>query len=376
MYCEKQMSFFWAVVVVTLLSVCLSALLIPELVKLSYRKRWFDGLDGRKIHHGNVSRLGGVAFTASILTALALTYLFSFLVLKRDIPFFFHSRIFFFVLAALLLIYIEGMLDDVKGLPYRAKFLAQFLSATLLAMAGFVVENMHGLLGVWNWPLFVSVPFSIFLIVLLINAMNLIDGIDGLSSGLAIIATFTLGILFLIKGLFSSALLTFATFGVLLPFFYYNVFCDAKKGRKVFMGDCGSQTIGLLLALLAIHYAKAPGAEASALGDNPLVLSFSLVVIPCFDVVRVMWGRMRRGCSPFSADKTHIHHRLLALGLSQRKSLLVILAFALLFILVNFSLVSTLGGNIVILVDITLWLAFHRLLTVLTARRAARSGGA
>ena len=129
----------------------------------------------------------------------------------------------------------------------------QTLCGLLLVASGFCFDNLYGLFGIYELPYYVGIPFTVFIIVYIMNAINLIDGIDGLASGLSMIAFFAFGCMFVCLHWWLYAFISFAALGALIPFFYYNMFGQTRRGRKVFMGDTGSLTIGLLLAVMAIH---------------------------------------------------------------------------------------------------------------------------
>ena len=167
-------------------------------------------------------------------------------------------------------------------------------------------------------------PFTVLIIVFITNAINLIDGIDGLASGLSSVALLIFTFLFINKGLWSYAMLAAGTFGVLVPFFYYNVFGSVERARKIFMGDTGSLTLGYTLSFLAIKYSQ-HNTDIMPYTAGAFIIAFSTMIIPAFDVVRVVLVRIREGHSPFEPDKNHIHHKLLAVGLSPRKAMLSLL---------------------------------------------------
>ena len=168
-------------------------------------------------------------------------------------------------------------------------------------------------------------------------------------------------------------MLAFTTLGTLVPFFCYNVFGRPGGGRKIFMGDCGSQTIGLLLGLLCVRFCMTGECAPTAVATpNPLAVVFSLLMVPCLDVLRVMLGRLRRGKNPFLPDKTHIHHKFLALGMSHRTALVVILSIAAFFALLNLGLAPLLDINLVLLADIVVWTAMNIWLSRLIEARRAR----
>ena len=167
------------------------------------------------------------------------------------------------------------------------------------------------------------------------------------------------GIFATLYGYAAFSIIAFATLGVVVPFFYYNVFGRAETEHKIFMGDCGSQTIGLILGMLSVRFCMLGHAPEILHLPNTLIVVFSLLLVPCFDVIRVMVGRMRRGKSPFHPDKTHIHHKFLALGFTHRRTMVTILLIAMGYVVLTLSLSCILNINIVVLIDILVWTAMH-----------------
>ena len=195
---------------------------------------------------------------------------------------------------------------------------------------------------------------TILIVVFIINAINLIDGIDGLASGLCCIACLFYGLTFFMLHQYIYAMLAFATLGVLVPFFYYNVFGNAEHGRKIFMGDTGSLTVGMMLCFLSLKLIMC-GTDDNTGHINPMVLAFSPLLVPCCDVVRVYLHRVRNGKTPFLPDKNHIHHKLLAVGMKQRNAMITIISVSTVFILFNILLSIYLNVNWIVLVDLLIW---------------------
>ena len=237
------------------------------------------------------------------------------------------------------------------------------MAAGLVTLSGTWVNNLYGICGIWEISAWVGVPLTIFLIVFVINAVNLIDGIDGLASGLSCVALLFFGILFLYEGKETSSLLAFTTLGALIPFFYYNVFGIAKKRYKIFMGDTGALVIGLILSILTVKFACLVRKEGVEMAYPFIVVSFSVLLVPGFDVIRVVLHRYRMGQPLFLPDKNHIHHKFLALGCSHRKAMFTILALASLFIILNMALCLYININVLIMLDVVLWTALHVWLT-------------
>ena len=270
---------------------------------------------------------------------------------------------FIMVMCACVLLYLIGIADDVVGVSWRIKFVFQIMAAGLVTLSGTWVNNLYGICGIWEISAWVGVPLTIFLIVFVINAVNLIDGIDGLASGLSCVALLFLGILFLYEGKETSSLLAFTTLGALIPFFYYNVFGIAKKRYKIFMGDTGALVIGLILSILTVKFACLVRKEGVEMAYPFIVVSFSVLLVPGFDVIRVVLHRYRMGQPLFLPDKNLIHHKFLALGYSHRKAMFTILALASLFIILNMALCLYININVLIMLDVVLWTALHVWLT-------------
>ena len=173
-----------------------------------------------------------------------------------------------------------GIADDLVGVKYRAKFVVQITCGILFLVGGLSISDCHGILGIHQLPSFLSIPFSIVMVVFIINAINLIDGIDGLASGLSGVALLFYTYIFYQLGEYLYALISITTLGTIIPFFYYNVFGNPEKHRKIFMGDSGSLTIGLILCLLSFKIANLDMSlhpETSVY--NPLVLAFIPLMI-------------------------------------------------------------------------------------------------
>lgn len=349
----------WLINCAAVLIICVfcAGIVIPQILLIAFRRKLFDEPDERKIHHSLVPRLGGIAFNPVILFSI-------FFVLGVNIALG-NSQIMMtslkeicplmFGFCAMLILYLVGMADDLIGVKYRAKFFAQILCAVLLIVGGTWVNNFHGIIGIYKVMPSAAIPFTVLLIVFIINSINLIDGIDGLASGLSGIATLIYGVIFLLIEDYLCAILSFATLGVLIPFFYYNVFGDAEKRKKIFMGDTGSLTVGIILSFLSIRMAMYPSEEC-IWQTNPLVLAFTPLLVPCFDVIRVYLQRVRNGKNPFLPDKTHIHHKLLAVGMHQRVAMVTIVLGTFVLVLANIFLSRYLNINILVVIDALLWI--------------------
>ncbi|MDE5733542.1 MAG: undecaprenyl/decaprenyl-phosphate alpha-N-acetylglucosaminyl 1-phosphate transferase [Duncaniella sp.] len=361
---------YWIVnsIIVFALCVLCAGVLIPEILLIAYRRNLFDEVDERKIHKGSIPRLGGIAFEPVILLSIALVFggniLFGYS--GFVIPFASDAILMIAALCSIQMLYLVGMADDLIGIKYRAKFVVQIICAVLLLAGGCWFNTFAGAAGISELSPWIGYPFTAVVIVFLINAINLIDGIDGLASGLSSIASAIYGISFLYLGRYDLAILSFATLGVLVPFFYFNVFGDVNKHSKIFMGDTGSLTIGLILSILGIKLYTTPMCDV--IDFKPAVLAFSPLIIPCFDVLRVYTLRIRQHRSPFLPDKSHIHHKFLAAGMKPRTAMVTIISISAMFCLVNLGLSNFLDINLIIALDIIFWLIFNGWLNKRIAR--------
>ena len=353
-----------------MVSAILTALILPKIMLISFKKKLFDTIDERKVHHGIVPRLGGVAFTPAIIITNALVFgIFTLIEPYTNSNFTpnIAPRL-ALALCALLLLYLEGITDDLVRVSYKTKFFIQILCASTIVCSGIWINNLYGLFGITTLPWYIGMPFSVLVLVYCINAVNLIDGIDGLASGLSSIALFFMGCLFFHEREIVCAVLSFSTLGTLIPFFRWNVFGRAEEQKKIFMGDCGSQTIGLILGLLALRLSMSDY-ESDLILPNSLVVAFSLLMVPCLDVIRVMIGRIRRHCNPFLPDKTHIHHKFIALGMSHRTTMVVILMLSTFFGLLNLLLVTITNINVILFIDVFIWTAMHIWMSAIIKKR-------
>lgn len=366
-------------VCVFLISFMLAGIIIPQILLISFRRKLFDEPNGRKIHTSAVPRLGGIAFMPSILFALALVAGIGLLVEQSHTAdpvgptsgmstdtlaydsFTIMGAPLCFGLCALIIMYLVGIADDLIGVKYRAKFTAQILSGFLLAASGLRLGNLYGFMGIYELPSVISWGLTILVTVFITNAINLIDGIDGLASGLSGIAMGFYGVAFLLLEQPFYSMLAFAGLGTLVPFFYYNVFCSPGSGKKIFMGDTGALTTGMILSFLFI--AMVQYGDSAIIGCDTVVAAFAPLVIPCLDVVRVFFHRIIRGHSPFLPDKTHIHHKLLAIGIRQRYAMIIILTASAALIVMNLWLSTLISSFLIALLDLSLWVISNYWLT-------------
>lgn len=339
-----------------LLSALCGFIAIPVILNFCKEKGLYDLPDARKIHLSGVPRLGGISFLPSMFLAfLAAIFAYNNLGEMSEVTFSLWSLYFFI---SLMLIYGIGLIDDIVGLGAKAKFSVQIMAAGLLPLAGLYINNLYGFCGVGELPYSIGFPLTIFIIVFITNAINLIDGIDGLAAGLSLIALGGFLACFLLEGIYLYAILIAGLMGVLIPFLYFNLFGTIEKNRKIFMGDSGSLTLGFILGFLAVKFAM-DNPNVKSWNPDCLLLSYTFLIVPCFDVVRVSLLRMWHHKPVFSADKNHIHHKLMRMGLTQHQTLVCILSLAVLYILLNVALCRTVRSEIIVGLDIIIWLVFH-----------------
>jgi UDP-GlcNAc:undecaprenyl-phosphate/decaprenyl-phosphate GlcNAc-1-phosphate transferase len=306
--------------------------LIPPVLKVAKEKHLFDPPDERKLHIHAIPPLGGVAiFIAFNLSIILASHGLSFYPLR-------------YIIAANFLMFFIGLKDDLITISARKKFAVQIIAVIILiALGNLQITNLHGLFGIQSIPTVAGYLITLFVMVSIINAFNLIDGIDGLASGLAMMASFILGSWFFMAGHIHYSIISFALTGSLAGFFLFNVFGNKNK---LFMGDTGSLVVGMIVAVLVVRFNEFNVNKSAlyAIGAAPSV-SFAIVLLPLIDMLRVMTIRLMSGRSPFSPDKNHIHHRLLELFPNHLTVTLIMVASNLLMVGFALLLNNQLKGN-------------------------------
>ncbi|MFO8235480.1 MAG: MraY family glycosyltransferase [Bacteroidales bacterium] len=300
----------------------ITAFIIPPVVKVAKIKHLVDVPNGRTSHKGNVPSLGGFAVFAALSLALLIFVDFTKCV---------HCQSF---MVGLLIVFFIGLKDDIVVIDPLKKLLGQVLAATFIVVIGGVQFNsLHGFLNIYSLNPLIGSLLTIFVIVVITNSFNLIDGIDGLASGVGILAAFTLGIWFFLIQQYQLAIISFALIGGFATFFYYNL---SRGPNKVFMGDTGSLILGFSLAYLIIQFNELNAIPHKYNIASAPAVSIGILIVPLYDTLRVFLIRAFKGKSPFSPDKRHVHHRLLFLNKSHIKTTLFILAFNVSFIIMVF----------------------------------------
>ncbi len=343
-----------------LFAVSLGMVIIPRILVISHKKRLYDVPDARKVHTMPVPRLGGLSFFPVILMSMFLVIGFRLYFWDMDTSSLSFNMLYeyLFLFVGMTLLYLVGVCDDLVGVGYRYKFAVQIAAALLLVLSGNWFDSFGGLFGIYSVPAWIGMPFTVFIVVYITNAINLIDGIDGLASGLCCIALSVLSVIFFLRGQYVYALLAICTLGILMPFWCYNVFGNANRGHKLFMGDAGSLTLGYVISFLIIHMSVTN--EVSPTLSNPyMVIAFSTVLVPLLDVIRVVLHRLREHKNPFLPDKNHFHHKLLRTGMRVRMVMVTILGIAVSFIGLNAWLAWQMNITFLLGINLILWSSLH-----------------
>ena len=352
----------WWFLPVFLVSAFFVAVVLPAIVLTANKINLFDTQDDRKVHSGNVPRLGGVAFMPAIIFAIMTVIAAMSIYSPVGINFKYGPITEVMLgLSGCLVLYLVGIMDDVVGVSYKYKFLMQVIAAILMCVSGLWIKDLHGIFGINQLHPLVGIPLTIVIVVLIINSVNLIDGIDGLASGLCLMATVGYSVVFFHRDMNIYMLLAAAMMGVLIVFYLYNTL--GRPGlNKTFMGDTGSLTMGFLVALFAVKLAsiEAPIWDCSQNGAY-FIYAVSVILIPVMDVFRVFFARIRDAKGPFFPDKRHIHHKFMALGMTMRQARYMIFLISILFFFLNIFIYCYLEWNIniLILVDSIVWILMN-----------------
>lgn len=299
---------------------------MPSLIKVARMKHLVDEpSEQRKVHHRSVPTIGGIIIFASIIFSYALWFPKA-AALGKDasnhVVMYYAMgdayKDFKFVIAAMVLLFFIGVKDDIIGFSPVKKLVGHMVVGYILVMmADIRIVDMHGLFGVYELPEYISIALSFFVYVVLVNAFNLIDGVDGLAGGIGLIASVTYGLWLYWAGDIALSLLAFVLAGSLVGFLVFN-----WHPARIFMGDSGSLIIGAIIAVLAMKVVDHDTSRLPAyLKQIPTpIFTMAVIAYPLVDTLRIFVYRMSRGASPFAADRNHIHHRLMDLRLGHRKT--------------------------------------------------------
>ncbi len=306
---QMNLNFIQFVFYIIFLPCCLSALFVYLIILFSKKYHLYDTPGGRKIHSGYIPRLGGIGFISAYLIAF---FIFHF----RFPDFRLLQSNFFYIVVGATFIFIMGAWDDLKNWKAIYKFLIQCFAAALVLYAGFHFRGF----SIKAADIFINFGYAgyiltFFWIIGITNAINLMDGIDGQAGLLSISLLISYSVIFAVKGLniaiiYICLLLIF----VIVGFLFFNL---TKPNAKIFMGDCGSQFLGFIIAILPLLHQD----DNSEVIKLPFAAMF--LMLPIFDTFAAIWRRLREKRSISDADKFHLHHKLMLMGFSSRKALIL-----------------------------------------------------
>jgi len=334
---------------VVIVSFLITSFAIPSILHVARFRHLYDDLGHfRKEHDHGIPRLGGVAiFVGFTITSLL------FCMTNKTLP----TN---YLLTACIILFSMGIKDDLSGVNSSTKFLIQFIVCAILVVLGNIrITSMYGVFGIFELPYLCSVGLSILIILLIVNAFNLVDGIDGLAATTGILVNGAFMALFVSLHQYELAGVSLAMVGAIVGFLRFNI-----TPAKIFMGDTGSLLIGLISAVMALKFMEvSKGADGSfpAFYSVP-ALTFAILIGPIFDTVRVFILRIANGVSPFKADRNHIHHRMLKLGLTHLQTTTILVGLNIVTIAMVFLLKSYSNTFLIVLI-ISMSIGFNWMIT-------------
>jgi len=341
---EKGISIFYMKIGLGFLfSFLITFFTIPTIIKISRRKNLMDEPGIRSSHLRKIPNLGGVAifYSIGVCTSIFAYELF---------------ELYKFLFASLVILLYVGIMDDIVVMRAYKKLIAQIVVSSLIVIGSDIrIRSLFGICGIYEINYYVSIIFSILTFIVLINAFNLIDGIDGLAGGYSLICSALFGISYYRLGEYNYPLVVFSAVivGSVLAFLYYNL--SNYRATKIFMGDTGSMLLGFLLAFTSICFIDIfidksdPAVPRYHLPSAPAV-AVAILILPIVDTLNVMIIRLVNRKSLFKADKNHIHHKLLKLGFTHRRSTFYIITYYLFIVAIANFLRHTNVGVLLIIV--------------------------
>lgn len=305
--------FCYTIIIPFFIALLLVGWIHPRLVKIALLKNIVDNPDARKLQRTPVPVLGGVAVFFGVVIAIGCM---SSVVDCSGLP---------VVIMAMMAMLYTGTMDDILSLSPGLRFVIEIVVVLLLIfVGGYCIDDFHGLWNIGRFSYWYAVPLTVVAAVGIINAINLVDGVNGLSSGYCIMACLIFGTLFFLAGEAPMTILAAVSVGALIPFFLHNVF---GKTSKMFIGDGGTLVMGVVMSVFVIAILQNGSRVAAYVNPNVGLVPFTLAVlsVPVFDTLRVMSTRILKGTSPFRPDKTHLHHMFIDLGCSHVATTLAIL---------------------------------------------------
>lgn len=282
----------------------------PKVLWVSRKKALMKEVNGRSSHNSAIPPFGGVAFF------LVLILIISTLQALRTSPTGNH------LIIGLTFLFMAGLKDDLVISSAKLKFVSQLFAAGFIIFSPELqLNNLHGFLGIFEIPEVLGYGLKVLIVVALINAYNLIDGIDGLASISGIVISLSYAAVFYATGHPYFVLISLSVAGILGAFLRFNF---SRGGQKMFMGDGGSLVIGFMIAFLSLKILVMqpyePLMQEGFIPENRVLFALAVLFLPIFDTLRVIIIRLRNGNTPFEADRNHMHHVLLDNGLSHKKA--------------------------------------------------------
>ena len=332
---------------------------IPSIIKVADMKHLYDEPDERKSHSKKIPTLGGLAMFAGIMIAITLFSGTEFMERR-------------FITCALIIIFFIGMKDDIIMIAPLKKMIGQIIAVCIVVILGKVrLTGFYGFLGIEQIHESLSITLSVFTILVIMNGLNLIDGIDGLAASTGVVISTFFGFWFFINGAEYQqewALLSFVLAAVLLAFLYYNL-----TPAKIFMGDTGSLISGLIIGILTIKFIDANPVASRIRFNSVPVVAFGILIVPLFDTLRVFTLRVLAGKSPLHPDQNHIHHRLLALGLSHLQSTCILVISNILIIGLVYLMQPNVNALVMLIILIGLCSFLSYIPSLILKKRAAEN---
>lgn len=283
--------------------------------KYFLRNNYIDKINNRSSHSSVATRSGGFSIFLTLFLISVYFYLIGIEIYE------------FSLLVPLSLIMIIGLYDDINGVDFKLKFIFQIIAAKIIIDNGLVIDNLHGILGIYELNRIIAQMITIFFIVAIINSINFIDGIDGLAISIIILFMSLFEMFSLTQSDFLY--LSIITISSLIPLYYFNF--STKK--KVFLGDSGSLFLGTLVSVYVIYILSNNYIIKPEFDLHKILFVISILFYPIVDIVRVFFLRLSKGMSPFKADKNHIHHLIINKTQSHWKSTLLIILSSFLFLI-------------------------------------------
>lgn len=296
---------------------------IPLLIKVAFVKNLYDKPDGeRKVHTDYITNLGGIALYLAIMTA----FLFSGVANQMQGLSYFAGATF--------ILFFTGLKDDLIGLSPKIKLIVELVACSALVWGmGLSITHFGGVLGLEQVPFWVGIPITFFTVIVVVNAYNLIDGIDGLAGGVAAIAGATLSF-----GFFMAGDIVFGVLGMLMAVVAIGYLFHNFHPANIFMGDTGSLVFGFILAVMAVRFISLAGAHSfdAFFGNSSVIIPIAALSIPLYDTISVFGRRMMRGQSPFTAVADHVHHTLLRVGWGQKHTVLYLYSVTIFIVVLSY----------------------------------------